>query len=206
MRLHRIVAGFEENVIALLLAAMTIVSFTQVVARYGFNTGWGGALEFTRVLFAWLILFGMSYGVKIGTHLGVDAVVRLFPRPVFRGFAVFAGLCGVLYAAILLSSDWLNLLFGIQTKGGAIDYWMKMYKIGIGLDDLHYPMIMQEAFGLQDRVHRWVAYLILPLGLLLLAFRCLQATVAILRGEREMMIAAHEAEDLLAENKDVLKD
>jgi C4-dicarboxylate transporter DctQ subunit len=35
-----------------------------VVARYGFHTGWGGALELTRILFAWMILFGMSYGVK----------------------------------------------------------------------------------------------------------------------------------------------
>lgn len=88
---------------------MTLVSFTQVVARYGFNTGWTGALEFTRILFAWLILFGMSYGIKIGTHLGVDAVIRLFPRPVFRFFAIFGGLCGVAYAVILLSSDWLQI-------------------------------------------------------------------------------------------------
>ena len=46
------VTRFEESVLAFLLAAMTLVSFTQVVARYGFNAGWGGALEFTRILFA----------------------------------------------------------------------------------------------------------------------------------------------------------
>jgi C4-dicarboxylate transporter DctQ subunit len=123
-----------------LLAAMTIVSFTQVVARYGFNTGWGGALEFTRILFAWLILFGMSYGVKIGAHLGVDALIRLFPKPLFRAFAVFGALCCLALcddaAAFRLAA------FSAQTKsrGGAIDYWtLKMYKIGIGLDDLRYP-------------------------------------------------------------------
>jgi hypothetical protein len=64
----------------ILLAAITIISFTQVVARYGFNTGWGGALELTRILFAWLILFGMSYGVKQGMHLGVDALIRILPE------------------------------------------------------------------------------------------------------------------------------
>lgn len=137
-RFSQAVNRFEESVLAILLATITLVSFAQVIARYGFNTGWTGALEFNRILFAWMILFGMSYGVKIGTHLGVDAIIRLFPRPLFRTVAIFGALCGVLYAAILLYSNWLQL-FGAETKGGAIDYWMKMYKIGIGLDDLRYP-------------------------------------------------------------------
>lgn len=204
-RVDNWVTRFEENVIAFLLAAMTIVSFTQVVARYGFNSGWTGALEFTRILFAWLILFGMSYGVKIGAHLGVDAIIRLFPAPVFRAIAVFGALCGVAYAVILLYADWLQI-FGIETRGGAIDYWSRMFKIGIGLDDLRYPELIQEMFGTKERVQRWIAYLILPVGLALFAFRCIQAAVQIIRGEREMMIAAHEAEELVAENKDVLKD
>ena len=65
---------------------------------------------------------------------------------------------------------------------------------------------IQEVFGTKDRVHRWIAYLMLPLGLGLLAFRSAQAVWQIVTGEREMVIAAHEAEDLVAENKDVLKD
>jgi C4-dicarboxylate transporter DctQ subunit len=198
MRRGGIVDRLEESVIALLLAAMTLVTFTQVVARYGFNSGWGGALEFTRILFAWLILFGMSYGIKIGAHLGVDAFIRLLPSRLFRLAAVFGALCTFLYAAILLSSDWLTV-FGIEARGGAVDYWLKMYKIGIGLDDLRFPEWMQETFGLQDRVHRWLAYLILPVGLALLAFRSLQALVAIVRGRRETIIAAHEGEDLVAD-------
>ncbi len=144
--------------------SITAVSFIQVIARYGFNTGWGGALEFTRILFAWMILFGMSYGVSIGSHLGVDAVIRLFPKPLFKAAAIFGALCGVVYGVILLSADWLQIL-GAQTNGGAIDYWSKIYKIGIGLDDLRYPEWMQAAFGLQERVHRWIAYLMLPIGL-----------------------------------------
>ncbi len=199
------VRSFEESVLAILLAAMTLVSFTQVVARYGFNTGWGGALEFTRILFAWLILFGMSYGVKIGSHLGVDAAIRLFPARIFRMLAIFGALCGVAYAVILIYSDWLQV-FGISARGGAVDYWSKMFKIGIGLDDLRYPDLIQELFGTQERVQRWIAYLILPTGLAFFAYRCIQAAWAIFIGEREMMIAAHEAEDLVAENKDVLKD
>ena len=200
-----VIAHFEETTLAVLLALMTLVSFTQVVARYGFNTGWGGALEFNRILFAWLILFGMNYGVKIGSHLGVDAGIRLFPPKIFRVLAVFGALCGVAYACILISADWLQI-FGINTRGGAVAYWTLNFRTGIGLDDLRYPELVQELFGTKERVQRWIVYLVLPTGLAFFAFRCLQAAWAIIKGEREMMIAAHEAEELVAENKDLLKD
>jgi len=199
------VTRFEENVLATLMAMITIVSFVQVIARYGFNTGWGGALEFTRVLFAWMILFGMSYGIKMGSHLGVDVFIRMLPQKLFRAAALFGALCAVLYAVTLISAAWLNL-FGAETKGGAMHYWGKMFQIGIGLDDLRYPEWMQETFGLQERVQRWIAYLILPIGLALFAFRSLQAMVMIWTGDRTMIIASHEAEELVAENKDILKD
>ena len=196
---------FEENVVATLMAMITIVSFIQVVARYGFNTGWGGALEFTRILFAWLILFGMSYALKINAHLGVDAFIRMLPKNLFRIVAIFGAVCCLLYAVILISATWLEF-FGANSKAGALDYWSRMFKLGIGLDDLRYPEWVQNSFGVQERVQRWIAYLILPIGLGLFAFRSLQAIVAIWRGERELIIAGHEAEELVAENKDKLKD
>ena len=97
-------ARFEENVLAALLAIITLVAFTQVIARYGFNSGWSGALEFQRILFAWPILFGMSYGIRANTHLGVDAFVRMFPGPVFRAVAVFGAAACIAYTTILLRS------------------------------------------------------------------------------------------------------
>lgn len=204
-RFPEAVTRFEENVLAFLLAAITLVSFVQVIARYGFASGWGGALELTRILFAWMILFGMGYGIKQGLHLGVDAAIRALPHRWFRVAALFGALSVLLYAMILLTADWLTY-FGAHTKGGAVAYWTRFYKAGIGLDDLRYPEFIQHAFGVQERVQRWVAYLILPVGLALLAFRSLQAFVQIWQGKRELIIASHEAEDLVAKNKDVLKD
>lgn len=200
-RLHR----FEANFIAFLMAAMTLVAFSQVIARYVFNSGWTGALEFTRILFAWLILFGMAYGVRLGAHLGVDTIIRLFPRRVFKAFAIFGALCGVFYAVILLYSDMLQYL-GIHTRGGAIDYWLKMWKTGLGLEDIRYPEWFQDAFGTKERVPRWIAYLILPVGLTLLAIRCGLGAIAIAQGRRETIIASHEAEDLVAESRGVAAD
>ncbi|MDY8109964.1 TRAP transporter small permease [Fulvimarina sp. 2208YS6-2-32] len=204
------VSRLEENVIAILLASITLISFAQVIARYGFNSGWSGSLEATRVLFAWLILFGMAYGVKTGIHLGVDALIRLFPRPLFKAAALFGALCTFAYAVILLHGGVL-IIFGADMGGnwrqsGAIGYWTFMYDRGTGLDDLRYPEIMQSTFGLQERVQRWVAYIMLPVGLALLAFRSLQAVVQIAKGQRELIVAGHEAENLVAENANVVKD
>jgi len=42
--------------------------------------------------------------------------------------------------------------------------------------------------------------------LALLSFRSIQAMIEIYRGDREMVIAGHEAEELVNENKDALKD
>lgn len=201
---------FEENVLASLLALITLVSFVQVVMRYGFNSGWSGALEFTRIMFAWMILFGMGFGIKRSIHLGVDAFIRMLPPGPFRAVALFGAFATFLYAFMLLYAAWLSVLgVNVSTnwrQTGAIGYWTFMFHQGTGLDDLRYPEILQSLFGLQERVHRWLAYVMLPIGLALLAYRSLQAMIAIWRGERELVIAGHEAEDLVAENKDILRD
>ena len=199
----KIIDAFEEKFIAILLGLMVMITFSQVIARYIFNAGWGSALEITQVLFAWLILFGMSYGIKVGSHLGVDIIIRKFSAPVFKGFALFGGLACILYGVLFISSDWIELIGGPEKKGGAYYYWSKIHKIGIGMESIVLP---ETFFGPDERLPRWVAYLMLPVGLVLFVFRCIQATLAILLGKREMIIAAHEAEELLEENRGILGD
>lgn len=199
------VANLEEGCLVALMFLITMVSFGQVVARYGFNTGWSAALEFTTLAFSWLILLGMSYGIRAGTHLGVDILLKALPAPVMRYVAALGALAGLLYGLILLDASWLSYL-GVETRSGAIEYWAKMYKINIGTEELRWPIWVQETFDVKDRVQRWLVLIMLPMGLALLAFRSLQAMIQILTGKREMVIASHEAEELVEENKGVLKE
>ena len=199
------VEKLEDNLLIILMALLTIVSFTQVVARYGFNTGWSAALEFTMTTFSWLILIGMSYGIKRSSHLGVDILLKVVSKPIARWLAIFGAASGLIYGLILLDASWLKAV-GIETRSGAIEYWSKMYKVNIGTEELRWPIWIQETFGVKDRVQRWVVLIILPISLALLCYRSLQAMVQIYRGEREMVIAGHEAEELVSENKNVLKD
>ncbi|MGM0586713.1 MAG: TRAP transporter small permease, partial [Pseudomonadota bacterium] len=69
----RAINAVEETLIAAILGIMTLVTFANVVARYVFNSNILWALETTSFLFAWLVLLGASYCVKITAHLGVDA-------------------------------------------------------------------------------------------------------------------------------------
>ena len=104
--LGRMVHELEETFIALILGAMTIITFINVVLRYGFNTGLIWGLEMTAFLFAWLVLFGVSYAVKVTAHLGVDAVINLFDRPVRKALALIAGVICIVYAFLLLKGSW----------------------------------------------------------------------------------------------------
>jgi C4-dicarboxylate transporter, DctQ subunit len=170
----RIVNALEEGAIALLFAAMTMVTFSQVVARYVFNTGVVWALELTVYLFAWLVLFGMSYGVKVHAHLGVDAFVKLFSSRAQRVFGLLAVAAGLIYAAILLIGSW--------------QYVWKLFRIGIESEDLPIP--------------QWVPMAILPIGVALLMFRLGQAGVRIWQGRQTTLLAdeaQHTIADLLGE-------
>ena len=204
-RFPRFMEKLEENFLVLIIFSIMAVSFGQVIARYAFGTGWSAALEFSMVMFSWLILMGMSYGIKNGTHLGVDIVLNAVPSRVGKWLSLFAAFATLMYALILLDSAWLAAL-GVDVRGGAIEYWAKMYKINIGTEELRWPVWVQDTFDVKDRVQRWLVLIILPISLALLSFRSLQAMVQIYRGERDMVIAGHEAEDLVNENKDALKD
>ena len=51
VRFSRIVDEIEETFIAILLAAMVIITFINVVLRYGFNSGLIWGLELVTYLF-----------------------------------------------------------------------------------------------------------------------------------------------------------
>jgi C4-dicarboxylate transporter, DctQ subunit len=205
-RLGRIVNEFEESAIALILAAMTILTFINVVLRYGYQTGLTWGLEAVSFLFSWLVLFGVSYAVKITSHLGVDAVINLFSAPVRKVLALLAATVCLFYAMLLMKGAW--------------DYWApfagfdvtsgRWFPTGFTptrdqawYEVLELPMpeflrwiepIMNEG-ETYEKLPRFIPYAILPIGMALLLFRFAQATVRIARGDATSLIVSHEAEE-----------
>ncbi len=71
--------NLEEIVVGALVAAMSIVAVTNVVARYVFNSPIPWAEEFASCCFIWLVFIGALLCTKQKRHLVVDVVLIAIP-------------------------------------------------------------------------------------------------------------------------------
>lgn len=69
-----------ELLLVLLLAAMVVMVFGNVVLRYGFNRGITVSEEMSRYFFVWLTFIGAVVTFREGAHLGVESLVKTFGR------------------------------------------------------------------------------------------------------------------------------
>lgn len=192
-RFGKLIDDIEETSIAVCLGLMTLVTFANVVARYVFEANILWALELTVFLFAWLVLMGMSYGVKKHVHIGVDVLIN----------AVSPGTKKILTIIAVIAS----LAFSILLLIGAWDYWYPFAteRAWLETDDIPMPEFMQFLADLMnegeryEKMPRWIPYLALPLGVALLTYRFVQLAWQIFTGESDQIIASHEAEELMEE-------
>lgn len=75
-----IIVKLVEFILAVLLFGMVIMVATNVVLRYGFNSGLNFSEEMSRYFFVWLTFVGAVLAFKDHGHIGVETVVRLFGR------------------------------------------------------------------------------------------------------------------------------
>ncbi|MGB7316484.1 MAG: TRAP transporter small permease [Planktotalea sp.] len=208
----RAVHEIEESAIAIILGLMTIITFINVILRYGFNTGLIWGLEATSYLFAWLVLFGVSYAVKITAHLGVDAILNIVSAPMRRALTLLAAAICIAYAFLLFKGGW--------------DYWAPF----AGLDsttgrwfptgfansrdqawyetiDVPMPEMLRFLEGWfnqgeeYEKLPRFIPYFMIPFGAGLLLFRFIQAGVRLWNGTSQSLIVSHEAEDAVEDVK-----
>ncbi|WP_296061192.1 TRAP transporter small permease [uncultured Amphritea sp.] len=160
----------EEAFLSLLLVSMTLLVFVEVVMRFGFNTGIHWAQEMTLLLAAWFVLYGASYGVKVGAHIGVDVFVKLLPKNAHRFFTILAVALCLIYCGLFLYGSWI--------------YLSKMKMIGIELEDMP--------------VQKWIAMSILLIGFAMLMLRFLQLGWKVITNQTDGFGLTDEAEDSMA--------
>lgn len=212
----RVVNAFEETAIAVILGLMTLITFTNVVLRYVFNSSLIWGLEATEYLFAWLVLFGMSYCVKANAHLGVDALINVVPRTTRKMLVVLAGLCCLAYAGMMMKGAWdqfanfanLPITTGHWFPTGIDEMKPWDQKGYTPTEQVPLPdfmrgaiewMFLPEGEEPYEKLPLVIPYMILPIGCALLLFRFVQAFWHVLQGRRESLIVSHEAEDALEE-------
>tara|TARA_B100000795_G_scaffold68172_1_gene47115 strand:- start:983 stop:1675 length:693 start_codon:yes stop_codon:yes gene_type:complete len=212
-KLSRWTNEIEETAIAILLGLMTLITFANVVLRYGFNTGLIWGLEATTFLFAWLVLFGISYAVKVTAHLGVDAVINLLSPKLRRWVTIVAAAVCVAYAALLMKGAWdywANFANLPQTTGrwfptGFEEMRPTSYRGWYEVIDIAFPewlrwiQPMMNDGDNYEKIPRFIPYFILPFGMALLLFRFMQVFVRLLSGQEASLIVSHEVEEAIAE-------
>ncbi|MBM7070261.1 TRAP transporter small permease [Actibacterium sp. 188UL27-1] len=203
--------AIEETLISALLGLMTVLTFANVVARYGFNSNILWALELTVFMFGWLVLLGASYAVKKGIHLGVDIIVLALAPPMRRILGLMAVTACIVFSFLMLKGAW--------------DYWANFADLP-QTTGRWFPTGFQETFRTRawyetqdvpnpgflkfledmlnegeeyEKLPKVVPYLVLPLSMALLLFRFIQAGIRIWRGDLDRIVASHEAEDDVAE-------
>jgi C4-dicarboxylate transporter DctQ subunit len=165
--LLRILHKAEETIIALLLVSMTLLVFFETLLRFAFGTGVMWAQELTLHMSAWLVLFGMAYGLRVGAHIGVDFLVKKLPH---NGQRIVTGI--MLVAALTYCGLFIY---------GAYIYLEKMHLIAIELDDLP--------------VQKWQAHSILLIGFVFLGVRLLEILIRVIKGTQTRLMMHDEAEE-----------
>ncbi|MHA3914593.1 TRAP transporter small permease [Halovulum sp. GXIMD14793] len=203
----RFVHAFEETLIAALLGLMVLLTFSNVILRYVFNSLNIWSLEVVLILFSWLVLFGIAYGFKITSHLGVDAILNLLSKRGRYIMGILAAVLTLAYALLLLKGAWdyWAPFAGLQETTG------RWFPTGFDPDTRdraffetdQVPMLpflrwLEDAINQGEaysKLPRVIPYVILPVAALLMLWRVTEATVRIFRGTQDSLIVSHEAED-----------
>ena len=154
----------EEILIGSLLAVMVIVTCLQVVLRYVFDSGIVWGLEATSYAFLWMVLLGLSYGVRTNSHIAVDLLLTRLPGKSRR--------------LVLLLSVTLGLIYTLAMLYGTYVYVESLYALAIDAQNIPLP--------------KWLLSSGLPLGFLLLLLRLLQVAKQIYAGQKESIGMANE--------------
>jgi TRAP-type C4-dicarboxylate transport system permease small subunit len=92
----------EMGALGALMAALTAVTFLQVVMRYVFNDPLTWSEELARYLFVWVSLIGAGAAVGRGGHYGMETLEQRVPRAVHRFLGAMAMLIVLAFAVALL--------------------------------------------------------------------------------------------------------
>ncbi|UJF24892.1 TRAP transporter small permease [Suttonella sp. R2A3] len=157
----------EEALLCLLLASLTILGCCDAIFRQTGTTAlWmEEALKWNA---AWFVLFGASFGVRTGSHIGLTVLTDRISHPnIKKIIGLIAVAVCIAYTAIFLTSSW--------------EYVQRQYKIGFDIVDIP--------------VKQWIPYTGLLVGFALLFWRFLVLGINILLGRTSGFAYADEAKE-----------
>lgn len=119
-------------IMALSIAGMSILIFTNVILRYAFHTGITWAEEMSRFMFIWMVFLGSILALKDGTHIGMDILVRRVPEKLRKILLLIGNFIILVISFIILSGSLKMTADSIESKAPATGLSLSlMYGVGI---------------------------------------------------------------------------
>jgi TRAP-type C4-dicarboxylate transport system permease small subunit len=115
-RLDRALVALNRLVLVALLAAMAVLVFGNVVARYLFNASAGWVEELTRYMMIWLAWLGAGLALRHGNHVAVMLLVEALPRTPARLLRGLVGLAALAFLGALVWVGWEYAAFAWRQR------------------------------------------------------------------------------------------
>ncbi|HAS73934.1 MAG TPA: TRAP transporter small permease [Clostridiales bacterium UBA8960] len=93
---------FEEYLLVFLLVMIACVMMLQIIMRYVFKASLSWAEELTRYCFVWSVFLSISFSIKKGSMLKIDAITSLMPKKMQKVLSILVEIIVFIFLLILL--------------------------------------------------------------------------------------------------------
>lgn len=133
--ISNIIESIEVFISIILVAAMTIILFFNVVYRYFLNDPIFWANEASIFMMAWLTFIGGSLGLKYKTQAAITLLVERLSEQRKRMISIITQIIVLIFMVILLyiSWDWVLSLTSTVSSSMRIPMWVPYSCVPIGL-------------------------------------------------------------------------
>lgn len=139
----------EEIIIVVVLSAMSLIAFSNIISRNTINYSLSFTEEITVNLFVFLTFVGASIGVRKNAHLGFSLLLEKSPLKLQRILVLLIGV--------------MSTLVFILITYYAIDMIMYQFEIKSTTPALRWP--------------KWIFSLGIPMGTVLCIYRTVESTI-----------------------------
>jgi TRAP-type C4-dicarboxylate transport system permease small subunit len=98
--------NLEEVLLVFLLSLMSVLIGVQIIMRYVVGESLTWSEELARYCFIWATYIGVSYAVKVGAHIRVDAVTNMLPVSTRRYVNLFSYFMFIVFAALVMKEGY----------------------------------------------------------------------------------------------------
>ncbi|MEB3103612.1 TRAP transporter small permease [Ferviditalea candida] len=163
----------EEFLSGLLFVSGVLVSLYAVIMRYIFNMPPAWSLEIFEFLMVWSVFIGFAIALRSNHHIVVDLLYDKLSYPVKRFVSTLSNLIGAGYSIFMT-------ITGIKMI--ALAYEQKIVTIDVGI-----PI--------------WITYVIMPVGMALMALYFFVKAFKAIKGDREEIMGHIDHEQYLKETQ-----